>query len=92
MKKASLKFFLLIVSVVFFATNLPAQGLPDPGNDPLKQDSAKQVATLETRATNQSKVYSNFLSEGKNHINFNKRPDTLLFRKNDEKDIHTSIK
>ena len=89
MKKASLKFFLLIVSVVFFATNLLAQGLPDPGNDPLKQDSAKQITTL---ATNQSKVYSNFLYEGKNHINFNKRPDTLLFRKNDEKDIHTSIK
>jgi hypothetical protein len=91
MKKASLRFFLLIIAVVF-ATNLFAQGLADPGSDPLKQDSAKEITTLETRATNHSKVYSAFLSEGKDPINFNKRSDTLLLRKNDEKDIQASIK
>lgn len=90
MKKNSFKYLLLIISVAFFSANTFAQAPPDPGNDPLKSDSSKEITALQT-ATHLN-IHSNFLSERKNPFNFNKRSDTLFLGKNDEKNIRTSVK
>jgi hypothetical protein len=92
MKKKSFKYLLLIISVAFFSTNTFAQAPPDPGSDPLKSDTTKEITALQTEATLPSNVHSIFLSERKNSINLNKRSDTLLLRKNDEENLNTSSK
>ena len=92
MKKNSLKYILLIFSVTFFSINTFAQTPPDPGNDPLKSDSTKEITALQTAATIPSNVHSDFLSERKKPINFNKRSETLFLGKNDEDNIRTSAK
>jgi hypothetical protein len=92
MKKTSLKYLLLIFSVIFFSINTFAQTPPDPGNDPLKSDSTKEITAIQTAATIPSNVHSDFLSKRKNPFIFNKRSDTLFLGKNDENNIRTSAK
>lgn len=91
MKKTSSKYLLLIISVVFFSITTFAQAPPDPGNDPMKSDTAKEITTF-TGAAIAFNVHSDFLSERKNAVNPDKRSDTLFLAKNDEENITASAK
>jgi len=91
MKKNSFKYLLLIISVVFFSTNTFAQAPPDPGSDPLKSDTTKEIMALQPEATMPPNLRSGFLSERKKLSNFNKPSDTLFLGKNEEENFRTPV-
>jgi hypothetical protein len=92
MKKTSLKYLLFLFSVVFFSLNTFAQAPPDPGSDPLKSDTTKEITDLQTQATIPSTVHSDFLSDRKNSVDYSKRSDPLFLGKNEKENIRTSDK
>ncbi len=88
MKKSFLKYLLLIIPFGLFTTRLFAQTPADPGDDPMKADTAKNIIALKPVANIQLTSYPGFLAEGKGSVFINNKSDSLYSGKKEEEDTH----
>jgi flagellar motor switch protein FliG len=86
MKNRSLKYPLLIISFCFISAKLFAQP-SDPGDDPMRADSAKYIVTLKPTENKQLTSHSNILPSKKDKDS-NKTRENVQLNKNEEKITH----
>jgi hypothetical protein len=88
MKKCLAKYWFLIILLGLFSTKLFAQAPSDPGDDPMRTDSAKYTIVLKPVVNNKSTFPTNFLAERKVYDFINKKSDTIYLGKKNESDAH----
>jgi hypothetical protein len=95
MKRSLLKYLFVIISFGLFSTKLFSQspvftGTPaDPGDDPMKADSARYPIVLQQSTNNQTKNTHNFLPKRKDSVFTTIKSDSLYLRKNNQEHSHT---
>ncbi len=86
MKKRSLIYLLLIGQFGLFSTKLFAQEPLDPGNDPMKADSAKHIVLSKPAENERLTSPVKILPSKKNKDVGDKKTETIQLNKNKEDD------
>lgn len=86
MKNRSLKYLLLIIPFCLFSRKLFAQIPPNPGDDPIKADSAKYIVSLKAAENRQLISQPNIFISKKDKDSDNKTSENVQAIKNKDKE------